>query len=440
VRMRRDSIFGFDLALFACSLALLVIGVLSVYSSGVTPTGQSVSITHLPEYLRQIIWVGTGLVLMFVATFFDYTSLKPLALYIYGAAVLLVLATFLFGRVVHGARAWIGAAGLGIQPSEFAKIATILVLAAYFTGIGRTLGPLVRLLGAFAIVLVPVGVILAQPDLGTALVYFPILLIMALVAGIPLRYLVFIVGTGALTIVLSVLPSYERIILNREYPVFGFLNDPSVMVWILGASVLITGLGIVGHRVLKRRRFGWVAFGGAILTVSLLGAVLFQRVVKDYQIMRFMVFLDPNVDPLGAGWNIVQSQTAVGSGGFLGKGYLGGTQSHLRYLPEQSTDFIFSIIAEEWGFWGGMVVFALFVVVLLRGIRIASLAKEDFGMLACTGVVAMIFFHAAMNAGVAMGVMPVTGIPLYLLSYGGSSTWTALIGLGLMQSVYMRRY
>lgn len=436
MRMRRDSIFGFDLLLFAFSLALLVIGVLFVYSSGVTTTGQSVS----NEFLKQLVWTGTGLALMFAATFFDYATLKPLSVYIYGAAVLLVLLTLLFGRVVHGARAWIGPAGVGVQPSEFAKVATILVLAAYFSGIGKTLAPLPRLLVGAGIALVPVAVILLQPDFGTALVYLPVFLAMALLAGAPLRYLVFVLATGALTVVLSVLPSYERIILGKEYPLFDFLRDLSVMGWILGSCALIAGLGVLGYRVLKRRYFIWVVYAGVIVTLSLLGAVAFQRLMKPYQIMRFIIFLDPGVDPQGAGWNILQSQTAVGSGGFLGKGYLSGTQSHLRYLPQQSTDFIFSIVAEEWGFWGGMLVFGLFAGVLLRGIRIASLAKDEFGLLVSGGIVAMIFFHVIVNVGMAMGVMPITGIPLYLLSYGGSSTWTALIGLGVLQSVYMRRY
>jgi len=436
VRMRRDSIFGFDVALFGCSLALLVIGVLFVYSSGDTSAGQGIS----GELLKQIIWVGTGLVLMFVATFFDYTTLRRLSIYAYAAAVLLVLGTLLFGREVNGARAWLGPAGLGVQPSEFAKIATILVLAAYFTGIGKTLGPLPRLLVGSAIVLLPVLIILAQPDFGTALVYLPIFLVMALLAGVPLKYLIFVVATGGLTVVLSILPSYERIILGKEYPVFDFLRDLSVMGLILAACALITGLGILGQRALKRRYFSWVVYVGVIVTLSLLGAVAFQHVMKPYQIMRFIIFLDPGVDPQGAGWNILQSQTAVGSGGFLGKGFLAGTQSHLRYLPQQSTDFIFSIIAEEWGFWGGTLVFALFAVMLLRGVRIASLAKDEFGMLVAGGVVAMLFFHGAVNVGMAMGVMPITGIPLYLLSYGGSSTWTALVALGLLQSVYMRRY
>ena len=436
MRQRRDSIFGFDLALFGCTVALAVLGGLFVYSSGLSSTGQMVS----NEYVKQIVWASTGVILMFAMTLFNYARLRELSVYIYGGCLLLVVAALLFGKVVHGARAWIGVSGLGIQPSEFAKIAVVLFLAAYFSGFGRGLPPLLRLFVGGLIVLVPIGLILAQSDLGTALVYIPLFLVMAFLAGVRLRYLAFILITGALTVILSILPSYERIILGKEYPILDFLGDFSTVGWILIPAVVITALGVVGQRVLKRRYFDWVVFCGLVLTLSLFGAYVVQRALKPYQVMRFIIFLDPGVDPQGAGWNILQSQTAIGSGGFAGKGFLAGTQSHLSYLPEQSTDFIFSIIAEELGFWGGILVFALFATLLLRGIRIASLAKDEFGMLVAGGVVTLFFFHVSVNIGMAMGVMPISGIPLYLLSYGGSSTWTAFLALGILQSVYMRRY
>jgi rod shape determining protein RodA len=178
----------------------------------------------------------------------------------------------------------------------------------------------------------------------------------------------------------------------------------------------------------------------SLAALSLAGAMLIDRVLKGYQIMRFIVFLDPQVDPQGAGWNLLQSVTAVGSGGFAGKGFLKGTQSHYQFLPQQSTDFIFSILAEEWGFLGGLLVFGLFLVILLRGVRIMYIARDDFGMHVAAGVVGMIFFHVVINIGMAMGIMPITGIPLFFLSYGGSSLWTALIGVGLLLDIYFRRY
>jgi rod shape determining protein RodA len=151
--------------------------------------------------------------------------------------------------------------------------------------------------------------------------------------------------------------------------------------------------------------------------------------------MRLIVFLDPNVDPRGAGWNIIQSITAVGSGGLTGMGYLQGTQSHYQYLPAQSTDFIFSILSEEWGFAGGLIISTLYGIIVVRGIVIATQARDRFGSYLAIGVIAMLFFHFAINVGMTIGLMPITGIPLLFLSYGGSSLWTAMIGMGMLMSV-----
>jgi rod shape determining protein RodA len=155
--------------------------------------------------------------------------------------------------------------------------------------------------------------------------------------------------------------------------------------------------------------------------------------------MRLVVFLDPQIDPRGAGWHIIQSVTAVGSGGLLGKGFLRGTQSHYRYLPEQSTDFIFSILAEEMGFLGSLLVFGLFTLIILRALYIAYTSKDRFGTYVSVGVAAMVSFHVIQNIGMAIGVMPITGIPLFFLSYGGSSLWTALMSIGLLLSIHYRR-
>ncbi|MFP4378335.1 MAG: FtsW/RodA/SpoVE family cell cycle protein, partial [Spirochaetales bacterium] len=165
-----------------------------------------------------------------------------------------------------------------------------------------------------------------------------------------------------------------------------------------------------------------------------------RRLLQEYQIMRLIVFLDPNIDPRGAGWNIIQSVTAVGSGGIAGKGWLRGTQSHLQYLPQQSTDFIFSILAEEWGFIGALFVFLCFAAIVARGLIIASKAKDNYAALSAVGVVTMISFHVAVNVGMAIGIMPITGIPLLFLSYGGSSLWSALVSIGILMSIYQRRF
>jgi rod shape determining protein RodA len=163
-------------------------------------------------------------------------------------------------------------------------------------------------------------------------------------------------------------------------------------------------------------------------------------VLKDYQIMRLIVFLDPNVDPRGAGWNIIQSVTAIGSGGLTGRGFLRGTQSHYRFLPEQSTDFIFSIFSEETGFLGGLLVFALFLIICLRLTRLMRTTADPFGAYICAGLAGIYSFHFLINVGMTMGIMPITGIPLLFMSYGGSAVISAMIGVGIGLSIYVRRY
>lgn len=434
--MKRVSLFTFDFILLGATLLLMVVGILFVYSSGMSFAGMQLS----NEYIKQLIWAGSGLVLMIGVIMVDYHRLRRVAVYLYAAMVLLLLVTPFIGREVHGARSWIGIGEVGIQPSEFAKITTILFLAGYFAGIGKGIRELPRFLLGLAVALLPVALILLQPDMGTALVFFPIFLFMAFISGARLRHIVYLTAAGFLTIILAVLPIYEQWIIGREATVLSMFTDFSMARYFLAALVLITLLAAWGFWGFKRKYFYWILYVASLLLVAEAGALLLVRALREYQIMRFIVFLNPRIDPQGAGWNLIQSVTAVGSGGFGGKGFLQGTQSHYQFLPQQSTDFIFSILAEEWGFLGGVLVFILFLIILLRGVRILYIARDDFATCVGAGIVAMFFFHVVVNVGMAMGIMPITGIPLFFLSYGGSSLWTGLICIGLLLNIYFRRY
>ncbi len=434
--MRQSSFFGFDITLFLATLFLMIVGVLFVYSSGVTSGGEVYSF----EYIRQIIWVGTGILILLGFALFNYNRLRGLSVYIYLGCIVLLIATLIIGHEVNGAKSWLGIGELGIQPSEFMKIATILVLANFLVFVGPRIRQLQFFLLAFLIPLVPVLVILLQPDMGTALVYFPIFIVMVFMAGARIRHIVFLLATGLLTVTLSIMPSFERVLYGEARMFFSIFGDQRILVLFLASFMLIFLVSLWGHFVFKKKYFYWVGYVSLIMAISILGFLLAQRVLKDYQIMRLMIFLNPYIDPKGAGWNIIQSVTAIGSGGFGGKGFLMGTQSHYNYLPQQSTDFIFSILAEEWGFIGGFFVILLYLVVLLRGIRILTHAKDAFAIQIGAGIVTMIFFHVLVNIGMTMGIMPVTGIPLLLLSHGGSSLWTASIGIGILLNIYMRRY
>jgi len=434
--VKRASLFAFDFILLGAALTLTVFGTLFVYSSGIGLGGELYS----DEYVRQIVWAASGLVLMVGVILVNYARLRSIALYLYGFVNLLLVLTLLMGKQVHGARSWLGLGNFGIQPSEFAKVFTVILLGAYLARIGKRVQRLPEFLLGFGLVLVPMGLTLLQPDMGTALVFIPIFLFMAFAAGARLRHLVYLLAAGLLAVILAVYPFYEQHILGRELSFLGLVTTFGVTRYFLGALVLIAALAFWGYRSFKRQYFYWILYGVSLLLVSLLGALAIGRVLKAYQIMRFIVFLEPRVDPRGAGWNLIQSVTAVGSGGLFGKGYLQGTQSHYQFLPQQSTDFIFSILAEEWGFVGGLGVFALFLVILIRGIRIMYTARDEFALTICAGLVGMIFFHVVVNIGMAMGIMPITGIPLFFLSYGGSSLWTGLIAVGLLLNVYLRRY
>lgn len=431
-----SSISDMDWVLFFSSLILIMIGIMFIYSSGVTSAGVLVS----NEHIKQLVWGISGILWVLFLSLFDYSRLKTMTFIIYITTILILILTLIFGNVVNGARSWIGFMGLGIQPSEFAKISTILFLAAYLENSGPHIQKLHRLLLAFIIVLIPMGLILIQPDMGTALVYLPIFLVMAFMGGAKIRHVLFFLSTGIITIFTAVLPISQTYILQTQSPLASVLVEwewSRILIIALTSAWLIAA---TGWKITKRPYFYGI---GYILLLGLSGLIMGQiiRVVlKEYQIMRLIIFLDPQVDPQGAGWNIIQSVTAVGSGGMSGKGFLQGTQSHYQFLPQQSTDFIFSILAEEWGFIGGVVVFLLFSFMFIRIFFIISYSKDKFGVYIGSGILALFFFHLIVNIGMTMGVMPITGIPLYFLSYGGSSLWSGMICIGILMSIYHRRY
>ncbi len=433
---RTRTVFELDISVIGATIALAVIGILFVYSSGVASDGQVVS----REYVRQIVWVGTGIILMIAVTFTDYRIFDGLAIWIYAAALLVLVFTLAFGRVVNGARSWIGVGSFGVQPSEFAKVATIMALARYYRGAGERRTTLIGFLSGGAITALPMVLVLAQPDLGTALVYIPIFLVTAFAAGTRIRYVVFVIVLGTLTTLSMAVPVWQEALFGKTQPWVAVMTDVAVMRFFLIGVGAALAIALAATVFLSRRVFYWVSYLLVLVGASLPVGYLARSVLQDYQVMRLIVFLDPYVDPRGAGWNIIQSVTAVGSGGPFGKGYLRGTQSHYRYLPQQSTDFIFSIIAEEWGFLGSTVLFVLIGVIVYRGIAIMARAKDHFAAFCAAGIVGMIFFHAVVNIGMAVGIMPITGIPLLLVSYGGSSLWTAMFAIGVLLSIHQHRY
>ena len=432
--MNIRKITNFDYLLFLAVVLLSFIGILFIYSSGINSAGELVS----KEYVKQILWVCTGIVLLLLSCIYDYRRIKDRTFLIYLVGMILLLYTGIFGTVRHNARSWIGVNNLGIQPSEFIKLIFILFLA-YYLDKSQKEESLKRFIKAMAIMIVPVALILKQPDLGTASVYIPIFLIMCFIAGIPLRFILYVFFLGVLTIVFTLMPLWEEVILKKSHIMTNLLKHSQVSIIILFAMGISTVIAMIGNVLLKRRYYYWIAYVFSLITIAFAGSIVGVRALKEYQMMRLIIFLDPEVDPLKHGWNIIQSITAIGSGGLTGRGYLMGTQSHYRYLPEQSTDFIFSILSEEWGFLGGLFVFFLYSIVFFRFFLSIKRCDDLFGKLIVSGILAMFFFHFFVNVGMVMGIMPITGIPLLFLSYGGSSLWTAMISVGVVIGINLRQ-
>lgn len=425
-----DPLMGFAV------LGLMTVGILFVYSSGVNSNGVSVS----SEYIRQLLWAVVALVFLVSFSYINYNLLRDLSFWIYAGFLVLLILTLLFGRVVNGAKSWIGIMGLGGQPSEFCKIATILFLARFLSNKRAEIQNWRVFIQAFLIVLVPMGLILRQPDTGTTLVFLPVFLIMVFMAGGKVRHIFYVTLVGILSIVLALVPFVESIIYKEASGLGMLLTDLRVMGVVAAVFAVIVVLATVGFFQFKQRIYYWLVYGFSILLVGLVVAFLLRLALRDYQVMRFIVFLDPSVDPKGSGWNLIQSMTAIGSGGFWGKGFLEGTQSHYRFLPMQSTDFIFSILGEEWGFVGALVVFGFFATLLFRMLYVMQVIKDSYGVLVIAGIIAMFFTHVVVNVGMTIGVMPVTGIPLYFLSYGGSSMISGALAVGICMNIYNRRF
>lgn len=435
--MRVRSFLGFDIFIFLAVILLQTISVFFIYSSGVSSTG----ILFSNEYAKQLISISIGLVLCLLFSFGNYSRLGDWSFYLYLAGIVVLIFTLLFGKVVNGSRSWLalGSIHLG-QPSELMKIITILYLGYFFETRKNSIDKPVTLALSLLIVGIPVFLILLQPDMGTALVYIPIYLFMALIASVPLRFIFFLVVSGGLTLLFGILPYWNSTILHSESLFLRVLSDTSFWPYILFLASTIFVLSLLGTMAYKRRYFFWIGYFALALLLAISGAFAMQTVLKDYQIMRLVVFLDPGVDPQGTGWNIIQSVTAVGSGGLSGKGFLQGTQSHYRFLPQQSTDFIFSIIAEELGFIGSFFILLLFGVIFVRGLYIVWTAKDRYGKNIGAGIIGMIFFHMSVNIGMTMGIMPITGIPLLFVSYGGSALLNAMISIGILLNIHQRRY
>lgn len=429
-------LFGnIDYYLLIATVLLCAIGIAAIYSAGVDAEGNIVS----NEYIKQLIWFLIGFFLLAGAALFDFSRFRDVSWIFYAIAIALLILTLLVGRVVNGARAWIGIGAIGIQPAEFAKIATVLMLGRYLD-LAEYDSSFKKLLKAGLILSPPLLLILIQPDFGSALVFFPAALIMLTLADVDFRYILFgVLWILGIFLFIS-LPLYAKNHYSQDAILNVVINKTEIIVLVFIFVLLIALIAGFGWLKFKKRYYYWLSYAFALLAFSIAGAVAAHKLLKSYQINRLLVFIDPSIDPRGSGWNILQSITAIGSGGFWGKGYLQGAHSHARYIPQQSTDFIFSIIAEEFGFFGCLVLFALYAIIFVRCFILIETSKDRFSQYIVGGILGIFAFHFMINVGMAMGIMPVTGIPLYFISYGGSAMWSSLISIGILIGISARRY
>jgi rod shape determining protein RodA len=428
----------FDYALILSCIVLTILGILTIYS-----VGKAAETMRTPEneYIKQIYWAITGCVIFILLLMIHYQKLGEYAFIIYIVCIFLLAATLLFGKRVRGAKSWISLFGsIGFQPSEFVKIGMILVLARFMDRIGDDIRSLKNVIISLIIVFVPVGLILLQPDFGTALVYIPIVFTMLFFSGIKYIHLVSLLIIFGIALVLPLLVTFSTLTGSEGIAFFQILGDAKTVLLIAATFGALSFILFLLYKVTKKDIFFKATNIFLIFFTGLVLSAILGRFLKPYQKERLIVFLKPTIDPYGSGYNIIQSKIAVGAGGLFGKGLFGGTQSQLGFLPERSTDFIFSIFAEEWGFIGSFFILAFYGLFIYRGVMIILFAKDRFGSLLAAGIVGMFLFHIIINIGMTIGVMPITGIPLPFLSYGGSFLITCMIGTSLLFNIEMRRW
>ena len=407
---------GFDFSLFLMALSLWVSGIVLVYSA--TYIHDSGPLAQI--YRQQVIWVVMAIVVIIAIISIPGRFFYTTAYVLYGLSLALLVLALIMGVSAKGAERWIIIAGVKIQPSEFAKIGVLLALARYFSEKNVSLSKPTSFIIPCLLIGIPFLLVLKQPDLGTAGVFCVLALPMFFWSGLLLLDLFFLLSP-LLSLVLSAIP---LILLHGSEKGWGY---GEAVPWGLFFIALCTVLYFTRPPI-------FITIGVVIanLFTAMITTVVWSSFLKDYQKMRIISFINPQADPFGAGYQVIQSKVAVGSGHLFGKGFLKGTQTKLSFLPEQHTDFIFSVLGEQFGLFGCTVILLLFLFLIIKSYALTHNIRNRFFNLIIVGSVTIIAFHVFVNIAMTIGMMPVTGIPLPFLSYGGSFTLTVAILIGLI--------
>ena len=388
---------------------MLLIGFLSIYSSQNTDGYGFLSFQN--ESFKQLIWIFICLFVFFAISILEYRFIFDLAVPLYGLSLFLLVLVLFIGQEVNSHSSWFNLFGLKFQPSEFSKFSTALFLAKIFDSYSINLRNIKHIILTSLVFLLPSSIILLQGDTGTALVYFSFFLVF-LREGLSLNFLIFSIAFVLIF-------------------VFGLLVDTYILYIIITVVFLVyVGLSIKDIRKVIN---SFILFVLSILIINGQGFVL-NNILSPKQKQRVETLINPSSDPLGSGWNITQSKIAIGSGGVFGKGFLKGTQTGLNFVPIQSTDFIFSVIGEEFGYFGSMIFIILYVIFLYRILILSEAQKDRFARVFGYSVFSIFLFHFTINVSMTLGLFPVIGIPLSLISYGGSS----LLSFSLLLFVFLK--
>lgn len=388
-----------DWVLIVLYLALVFIGWISIYSAVYDQDHQSI-FDFTQRYGKQLVWIITALILALVVLILDPKFYSTFAYPIYGGTIFLLMAVLVLGQEVAGSRSWFELGSIRIQPTEFAKFATSLAIARYLSSYNVDMSSLKTKIYLLILIAIPAVLILLQNDTGSAIVYLSFLIVFYR-EGFSGN--IFILGIAIVILFLATL------LFNELYVMIG-LSVIAAITIVFAKKNFRSIITIVGILIINM---------GIVYSVS----YVFDNVLEHHQRTRINVLLGKESDPQGAEYNVNQSKIAIGSGGFAGKGFLEGTQTKYNFVPEQSTDFIFCTIGEEWGFLGSLVLISLYVLLLFRIINLAERQRSDFSRIYGYGVAAVLFFHFLVNLGMTIGLTPVIGIPLPFISYGGSSLW-----------------
>ena len=406
---------GIDWTTIWIYVALLIVGLMNIYAA-VYNVDNPKSIFSLEHNAgRQILFMFVAFMLILVILFVDFKVYDTFAYIFYGIWIIVLIGTIFLGSDIKGSKSWIKFGSFSLQPAEFAKTFTVMALAKYLSTMGVNVSKMRYAFRASLFILIPPVIIILQKETGSALT-FAALMIVLYREGLPGVYPALIISFILLFILALIFPNW------------------AVMLGLALFGVLFWYLFLKRYERNKQnfqRILGlFILFSGFVLTVDF----IINNVLAPHQQKRIKVLVNPDIDPLGAAWNVTQSKLAIGSGGVFGKGYLKGTQTKFDFVPEQSTDFIFCTVGEEWGFVGSFVLLGLYFILLTRLLSLAEKQKSKFARIYGYGVASIIFFHILVNIGMTVGLMPVIGIPLPFVSYGGSS----LLSFTLLLFIFLK--